>query len=309
MFRLRPTLSLKVLSWNLHAPPFAWGKGGRLDRAASRIQEEAPDFVLLQELWEHEDSRRIAERLGSLYTAVDVAGHGFFFRRSGLLTFIRNGRKWRLRGSSFHRFEAVGSAWWKPWEGDTYGGKGYQSIDLGYEESTIVLINTHLQAEYGLGDRSRYLDVRARQLEELRNFAESIPADLPIIAAGDLNTRPEEPPYARFVEFWEDLGKNHREACGCGTHLLEDGREGGWIDYILARRADGWQIDVRTFETIPSSKIDDPYSDHHAVLASLSIAPRPGAALGLLALTPVVVNARWSRRQCLKALALVPHGW
>ena len=207
-------VSLEVLSWNLHAPPFASQTAKRLERAAERILEEQPDVALLQELWEHDDAKNVVNRLAEAYSSADIAGHGFFARRSGLLTFVRKRGGWSVRGTSFREFEAVGSAWWKLSEGDAFAGKGVQRVDIERQGARVVLLNTHLQAEYGEGNRSRYLEVRRKQLEELRAFAHRVPIDLPLIAAGDLNTRPAEEPYARLIEYWRDLGE-HRRSASC----------------------------------------------------------------------------------------------
>ena len=295
-------LSLRVLSWNVHATPVASNKAERLDRAARRILEEMPDAALLQEVWGREDARRVMRSLESDYRAVDVPKNGFFLRPSGLLTFVRR-EGWAVRASSFHEFEAVGSAWWKPWEGDSYSGKGCQRIDLERGGVGIALINTHLQAEYGVDDRSRYVDVRASQLEELRRFVESVPLALPVIAAGDLNTRPSEHPYASLVEFWRDLGEEHRRGCRCGTHFLENEREGDWIDYILARRGGDWNVEVTAFARIESTSLDVPFSDHHGLVASLVLARRERAALALVLASPALRTASLTRRECMLALA------
>jgi endonuclease/exonuclease/phosphatase family metal-dependent hydrolase len=283
-------LSLQVLSWNVHAIPLAFNKAERLERAARRILEEKPDAALLQEVWGREDARRVMRSLESAYRAVDVPQNGLFLRRSGLLTFVRR-EGWAVRASSFHEFEAVGSAWWKPWEGDSYSGKGYQRIDLERGGVGIALINTHLQAEYGVEDRSRYVAVRASQLEELRRFVESVPLALPVIAAGDLNTRPSEYPYASLVEFWRDLGEEYRRGCRCGTHFLDNGREGDW------------NVEVTAFERIESTSLDVPFSDHHGLVASLVLARRERAALALVLASPALMIASLTRRECMLALA------
>ena len=297
-------MSLEVLCWNLHAAFLASHTAQRLERAAERILEEQPDVALLQELWKHDDAKNMVNRLAEAYASADIAGHGFFARRSGLLTFVRNQGGWSVRGTSFREFEAVGSAWWKLREGDAFAGKGVQRVDIERQGARVVLLNTHLQAEYGEGERSRYLEVRRKQLEELRAFAERVPIDLPLIAAGDLNTRPAEEPYARLIEYWNDLGEHRRSACQCGTHFLDSGREGAWIDYILARRRGAWDIQATRFDRILNASSDEPYSDHHGLIATLALARRASATLTLLAVSPALLNLGLTRRQCLRALSL-----
>ena len=146
--------------------------------------------------------------------------------------------------------------------------------------------------------------MRRRQLEELRALAQSVPSDLPLIAAGDLNTRPEEEPYARLIEYWNDLGEERRSACQCGTHFLESGREGGWIDYILARRSAAWDVQATRFDRILNESSDDPYSDHHGLIATPALARRASASLTLLAVSPALLKLHLTRRQCLRALSL-----
>ncbi|MFQ5791486.1 MAG: endonuclease/exonuclease/phosphatase family protein, partial [Acidobacteriota bacterium] len=47
--RLASPLSLSILSWNVHATPLSLRKGDRLARVVTKILEQRPDVVLLQE--------------------------------------------------------------------------------------------------------------------------------------------------------------------------------------------------------------------------------------------------------------------
>ena len=149
-------------------------------------------------------------------------------------------------------------------------------------------------------------------MQELHVEVERIPLAVPVIAAGDMNTLPNEPLYDTLERRWVDLGRASRRACGCGTSFLPDGTEGGWIDYILARRTAEWHSRVAAFELIRNVRPDEPYSDHHGLLATVELS-RPvlvaNRAVALLMATSV--PASLSRRTWLKTmmLGLSPRGW
>ena len=142
----------------------------------------------------------------------------------------------------------------KIWEADGLGSKGVLTTMLARGTQRLAILNTHLQSAYSSG---RYADIRARQVEELQVEVERLPLPVPVIAAGDLNTLPSEPLYRTLERRWIDLGRAERRACGCGTSFLPDGREGGWIDYILFRRTPEWRTQITAFDLIRNARSDD----------------------------------------------------
>ena len=162
-------------------------------------------------------------------------------------------------------------------------------------------MNTHLQAEYG---ELRYRDVRSKQLEEFESAARRAQSSTLVLAAGDLNTRPDESLHDFVTDFWVDLTEESRRRCRCGTALVDDSGREEWLDYILARRAQDWSVTMRRFERVENEKLDDPYSDHHGLLAELDIRPTGTGRAAILAL--VVAQAtfgrQWTRREWVLAI-------
>ena len=209
------------------------------------------------------------------------------------MAFVRRRSGWVIQDSSFYEFQAE-AADWRIWEGDGFGAKGVQQIVLERQDTRLILLNTHLQSEYG---EPKYTDIRSRQLHELRRVAERVPRHRPVIATGDFNTTPEEQNvYPALVDYWADLGEAVRRRCVCGTYYT-DGQEAGWIDYILARRNDDWEARASDFEIIRNSSSDDPYSDHHGLLATVELRNSVTPSFPLLGLVLMGAGRPTTRRQ------------
>lgn len=296
--RERPVASsLRLLTWNLHATPFSRGNTARVQRASRAIADRQPDAVLLQELWRHDDVRRIRSELGSAYDVTEVAPAGRLYRRSGLLALVRHASAWTVEQSTFHEFQSEAGDW-KIWEGDGLGDKGVQALVLARGPARVGILNTHLQSAYS---RGRYALVRAQQIVEFNGVGASLANTIPVIAGGDFNTLPDESAFALLRNTWIDLTEDYRRQCRCGTHYLPGGSEGGWIDHLLARSDRSWQIGADSVSLLRNTAIDDPYSDHHALMAELTIRPT-GFLLNPEAVAALLVSpTRLTRRQWLHA--------
>ena len=204
--------------------------------------------------------------------------------------FIRD--DWTIEQTIFHGFSRSAPGW-RVWEADGLSGKGMLSVRVGRGGRQVSLVNTHLQAEY---NGNRYGDVRAAQLGELSDVIERLPWAPPIILAGDLNTRPDEEAVLRgFLTDWLDLGRDVRERCECGTQINADGRPGAWVDYILARPPDGGYAATVDFELLRNRNLNDPYSDHHGLFATIEIQEgRSAPLLGALLASPLRMTRRRS---------------
>ena len=289
--------SLSLLCWNVHGKPYAWNNEERLSNVAGVIRDKRPELVSLQEVWKRADARHLERALESQYELVSPHERDARLRKSGLLSFVRRDARLRVDGSSFHAFAEEAPSW-RIWEGDGLAEKGIHRIELSRAGVFFVLLNTHLQAEYG---ELRYSDVRSSQLEELESVSQRAPPSTLVLAAGDLNTRPDESLHEFVTDFWVDLTEESRRRCRCGTVLVDDSGGEAWLDYILARREQDWTVTMRRFERVVNDKPDDPYSDHHGLLAELDIRPSaPGyAALMAFALAQVALGRRWTRREWL----------
>lgn len=281
---------LRVLSWNVHALPFALGRRARLERVANVILRELPDAVQLQEVWAPRDWRYLNSRLAPRYELVEVPARNLLFRQSGLVTLVR--QDWQVEGVASHTF-SVRAPSWRVWEADALSNKGVLAVRISRGGRRVVLYNTHLQAEY---EESRYEAIRAAQLAELSDFVERLSWNPPFVLTGDLNTRPDEHAVLRgLLSEWIDLGHGFRERCECSTQIHGDGRKGAWVDYALARPSEGGRTRAVEFDLITNDGRDQPYSDHEGISATVEML-EPGAGtvplIGLLITSPAPMSRR-----------------
>lgn len=270
------SLQLTLVSWNVHGSPLARDVGARLARIADKILELAPDIVVLQEVWSDRQVDLLRRRLGPRYQFLTPPEelNGWVFRAGGLLTLV--GRSHEVEGSGFQAFTIEGSAW-RFWEGDAYGDKGVLQVDVMAAGGVpLSILNTHLQSEYG---ERRHADIRRAQLRQLRRVAEAMGPRRLVLAAGDLNTLADEPIFGEVAAHWSDLTGPARNQCRCGTRLLSDGREEGWVDHVLSRPLRSSTVEVLEVGRVRNVAPDRPYSDHCAVLIRLRLLEGPAARL------------------------------
>ena len=250
--------------------PFITRRRERFRRVASRVLDTKPDVVLFQEVWLHRDAGHLTDDLSAHYVPVPGPHGRLPLRMSGLQSFVRRGVGWSIRHSRFHRFTRWAPRW-KFWEGDGLGRKGVHEIQLERAGASVSLLNTHLQASYAWNN---YEPIRRPQLAQLCALTQRLDRRWPVIASGDLNTSPNEHLYHELLTHWSDLTAGKRQESGRGTHLHSNGVEGDWIDYILARRHDSWDVHAEDVSLIENSGPDVPYSDHQGLHAQLRLQPR-----------------------------------
>jgi len=265
---MRNTLSL--ISWNLHGVPFISARRERFRRVAARVLESHADLVLFQEVWLQRDAGQLTRDLGVSYDPVPAPIGTRPLRMSGLLSFARRGTGWAVKTSRFHRF-AQRAPSWKFWEGDGLGRKGVHEMHFENERTGVLLLNTHLQASYRWNS---YEPIRRPQLAQLGDLTQRLDRRWPVIAGGDLNTRPSEHLYRDLLTHWHDLTARTHEQSGRGTCVDRTGAEGDWIDYVLARRHDAWDVQAEDIRLIESTHPDVPYSDHHGLHVQLRLQAR-----------------------------------
>jgi endonuclease/exonuclease/phosphatase family metal-dependent hydrolase len=248
---------VQVISWNLHGLPFAGG-GERLPVAAKEILRHAPDFVFLQEIWVHPQANRLIEqfRLAGYDSAeyLSIAP----IRTGGLLVFVNVGRGWRIVSSRFVEYSDT-APFWRVREADGMSGKGMLIVEVERAGRRAVIVDTHLQSQYGLG--REYEEIRKSQLDELNQEAANA-----WIIAGDFNTDWKEKLYRDFVAAgWTDAVADIRQAYGKGSHFVSETDLGDWIDYVFVRGP-------ATFsgEVLENEKRDVPYSDHQGLRVKIT---------------------------------------
>ena len=256
---------LSFLTWNLHAVPWSRSAEQRLLNASDEILELSPDVVFLQEVWRERQIRLLRSRLSKRYTFAEPSSelHGWFTRASGLVTLIR--KPWRPTDVSFERFQYEG--WdWNLTELDAFGDKGFLQVEVEMRGTSFILLNTHLQSEYG---EKKYEGVRRRQLRQLNERASAFSTEAIVVLGGDLNVLPEEALFQEVTSHWVDLTEALRLDCECGTRFLADGSESGWVDYLLARPLAAKNFRVHRAWRILNEEPDVPYSDHHGLFVEL----------------------------------------
>ncbi|NRA01980.1 MAG: TonB-dependent receptor [Myxococcales bacterium] len=287
-------IDLHLLSWNLHGVPSAPRVWPRLRRSAAEILRRRPAVVLLQEIRRPRDADFLVAQFSGQYLRVDAPPGGLLGRAGGLMGLVLRASGFRIEGSSFEPYQAHAPGW-KFWQGDGLSEKGIQRIDLDYQGQRLVLLNSHLQASYGPGG---YSEIRRAQLRQLARAAARIDAALPVVAAGDLNTRPEEEIYSEIDATFRDLATDFRHACACGT---VSGRP-QWIDYVLLRRGGGWEASA-AIELIRSPQRDVPFSDHHGIDARISLSRVASGARRRRQWLGKTLRGPSSRRDWLRAVA------
>jgi endonuclease/exonuclease/phosphatase family metal-dependent hydrolase len=317
-------MKLNVVTWNLGgAPPtFPIELKDNMRAAAATIlaMDPLPDIVAFQEVFFPANLRHLSNALEGEYEPVVPAAArtksgvpwplliappltllaplAFLWRlrQSGLVSFARRGGSWKPVSTCFEQYEHEASPA-RLLEGDGYADKGVQETVLLHEPSgrEIAVLNTHLQAQYVSRGRP-YRELRIQQLRQLRRIANAqAEQGRPVVALGDLNTRPEAADgYGEIVEFWSDLtlteGRRPAPATTRGQNR--------WVDYVLGRGTADAAFSSRAVGILPE-QWSRSISDHLGLYAHLELGPREVsdrlslAPLALAALTGPSTRRAW----------------
>jgi endonuclease/exonuclease/phosphatase family metal-dependent hydrolase len=264
---------VRVLTWNVHGIFFT-GAGKRLTRIAAAVAEQRPDFVAFQEVWTTGQASILRHALEPIGYASYRYTRGFL-RRGGLLLLWDTTKGWSVTDASFVRYERA-APWWRLNEMDGLGRKGFLVASARHPDGRAArIVVTHLQSQYPNHHRT-YDDIRLAQIQQLAAAVDG--GTEALIVAGDFNTMPYEKSggYTWLrARGWRDATAEFRRRCEamgslpCGTSFDADGRTADWIDYIFIR---GDSVSAGETELIRNIRGDDPYSDHGALLSSLTVA-------------------------------------
>ncbi|MCC6764009.1 MAG: endonuclease/exonuclease/phosphatase family protein [Deltaproteobacteria bacterium] len=268
----------RVLTWNVHAIPFmAPRPSARLRNVAVKIHEQQPDVVLLQEVWSHAYARQLARNLGGAYRPVAATGCGRPFPCGGLLVLVRIASGWMPTAPTFVAYDDS-APWYRLAEWDGIAKKGFLATELVRGGAVIAIVDTHLQAGYARHRRD-YSDIRRRQLDQLASTLARRFGGRAVVVGGDFNTAPGEESglyESHLALLGTDRTADLRLACGaCGTRPVMR-RPARWLDYVLTRDLPA----AAAADRIVNRRVDDPFSDHDAVLVRLeptATAPPPAA--------------------------------
>jgi endonuclease/exonuclease/phosphatase family metal-dependent hydrolase len=257
---------IRVLTYNIH---HGEGVDGKFDlpRIADVIKSASPDLVALQEVDQGTARASGVDQPAELarLTGMEVVfGRNIDFEGGGYGTAVLSRLLVKAHSSVKLRSFYAGNAE-KPEQ------RGVQIVEIGEPgEAGLVFLCTHL--DYRPDDRERMASAEA--INELAaKYGERL-----MILAGDLNAEPQSRVMREFEKRWTIAGaltplgrepRAERQADGGESLLLTfpSGEPVKWIDYVLVRPAERWEIvEVRVIEERIAS-------DHRPLLAVLRRRP------------------------------------
>jgi endonuclease/exonuclease/phosphatase family metal-dependent hydrolase len=168
--------------------------GRRLRTLARELNAGAADVVCLQEVQAHLYRRLLVQACASYpHSVFEPFLHA---PKGGLLTLARHG----VARSGFALYDQLG-AWLGLSAADRALRKGALQAELRVGDQRVIVINTHLSANYR-GDwqrESAYTRVERAQLQQLAGIVAAQPADAIVLVAGDFNVPRGSALYREFI--------------------------------------------------------------------------------------------------------------
>ena len=234
--------------------------------ALARIFDRSPyDIICLQELQLH----KYQELLVSACPSYAYSFHERYFHcpKGGLLTLARL----PIVNQVFEPYQERGF-WYTPMLLDTLFYKGMSITEFKLAEISIVVINTHLLANFaGNWDRhGMYAHVEEKQLHQLAKTVREQPADTLVIVAGDLNIPRGSELYQEFLAnsgLTDPLAGDSRPTLRVPIKVRFHNPLA--IDYVLYRMPDTYSFQIDCDLAISNQyRIGKGYeflSDHHGI--------------------------------------------
>ena len=166
----------------------------RLLSLAREVDRRSPDIVCFQEVQAH-PYRRLLTRASERYPA--SAYEPFVHApKGGLLTLAQQS----IEQQQFTLYRERGM-WYTPAVMDWILHKGVLATHLTCDGLPIVVLNTHLVANYqgDWSERNRYARAEWAQLQQLAEIVKSQPAEALVVACGDFNIPRASWMYERFL--------------------------------------------------------------------------------------------------------------
>ena len=268
-------VKLRVASINMWGIPYVSEfVEERFAALAERLREDPTvDVVGLQEVWDGSARESLLAALRDSFPhQVDFHGeHG----RSGLALLSR---KPFVGEPRFRAFDATG-AWWKPWNGEWFGGKGVGAVRVALGDGADVWVAvTHLHACYDSGaplacdETDEFADFRRSQLQQVRGFVNEIAGDAPAVVLGDFNFTPTSGFFrslrapndgAGFDPGWLPVPESHSPPTRIDHVWLRPGAKESWRPLLPASVAYTEPVAVNGGDQAV------PLSDHCAIVATV----------------------------------------
>jgi endonuclease/exonuclease/phosphatase family metal-dependent hydrolase len=266
---------LRVASLNVWALPFGLAPDTpeRMRRIGDGFAGDPADVWALQEVWTEDAQHELSEaarRAGYAHVWHPDEGRG----GSGLFLASRL----PLGDVQLEPYRTAGIAT-HVHRGDYAGGKGFALARLETGAGPLVLVNTHLHAQYTSNRSDLYHAHRVGQVVQLAYALRGVRE--PVIALGDFNLRERRPEY----EILQGL-TGFVDAAAALDAREPTASDGDRIDYVFSRGP------------IPRSftSFDAP-SDHRGVRAELEIAAAPEVQADAIALRRAAVTLERGRYQ------------
>ena len=236
----------------------------RLLALARELERGSYQVVCLQEIQLHKYQRLLVSKCSYPY-----AFHEPYFHcpKGGLLTLSRL----PFTSTSFEPYRERGS-WYTPMLLDRLFFKGMSITSLMWNDIPMVIINTHLLANFA-GDWERhgmYARVEEKQLRQLAETVRTQPRDSIVIVVGDFNVPRGS---GLYREFLVDSGLKDLLAGDTRPTLRIPFEAASWlslsIDYVLVRIPDTYSFkldcDLCFSEKHVIGKQQGYLSDHHGI--------------------------------------------
>lgn len=265
--------------WAL-ARPLARDVAERMVLIGGALGELNADLVAFQEVWTAAAGR-------ALLAAGRAAGldHAWNGQRetggSGLVALSR----WPIERTAFEAFATRGLPE-RFWHGDYWGAKGFGTLRVTTPAGPLAFVDTHLHAQY---DENAYPEYHTHRMGQVVQLSAALaPIDVPTIAAGDFNMRPDAPEYRALAglsglrDVAAEAGDPRPTSLRANPYNRDDESDAR-IDYVFAR--DGARRALRVLRA--ERAFDGPIriggreaalSDHAGLLVDLEISPKRGGA-------------------------------
>jgi endonuclease/exonuclease/phosphatase family metal-dependent hydrolase len=246
---------IRVLTYNIH---HGEGVDGKFDlpRIAEVIKSVSPDLVALQEVDQGTARASGVDQPAELarLTGMEVVfGRNIEFQGGGYGTAVLSRLPVRAHSSVKLRSFYLGTA-------EHPEQRGVQIVEIGDAgEEGLVFLSTHL--DYRPDDRERMASA-----ETINELAARY-GNRHMILAGDLNAEPESRVMREFEKRWKVAGPATQANGGAPLLTYPSGEPTKWIDYVLVRPAERWEVvEVRVIDERVAS-------DHRPLLAVLRRLP------------------------------------